>query len=149
MNRDGDIPLGYAAADAYATPRHKNKHSEPGREEPRSRGRNRLRQRIHQRNAGTQHYTEQNGYDSDQSPTRGVSQEVPAQRHYGYYPQQQTTPLSSQPQGAQAKQNGKKDLKKKNIYWQDVCFCIIQYRGVLLLMTILSKLILKTCHVSG
>lgn len=108
VNRDGDIPLGYAAADAYAPQRHKHKHGEGGKEESRSRGRNRLRQRIHLRNAGTQHYLEQNGYDSDQSPTRGT-QEMPGhvQGHFVYHPQQHTTPLSPQQQTAHAQQGGK------------------------------------------
>lgn len=104
VNRDGDIPLGYAAADAYASPRHKHKNEDRRAEETKSRGRNRLRQRIHQRNTGTQHYAEQNGYDSDQSPVRGT-QEVPLhspQGHYGYHPQQQTP----QQQSAQTKQTG-------------------------------------------
>ena len=109
MNRDADIPLGYAAAESYATPRHKHKHRGDGeKEEPRARGRNRLRQRIHLRNSGTQHYAGQNGYDSDQSPTR-ATQEVPAQHvqgHYGYAGQQQTTPFTPQQQSSQAKPAG-------------------------------------------
>ncbi|XP_045200672.2 uncharacterized protein LOC123554492 isoform X3 [Mercenaria mercenaria] len=101
VNRDGDIPLGYAAADAYASPRHKQKHEESPAEESRTRGRNRLRRRIHQRNSGTQHYPEQNGYESDQSPTRAQAEEVQTspskvQGHYGYYTPQQNTASPAQ-----------------------------------------------------
>ena len=78
-----------------------------------TRGRQRLRHKIRQRNAGTQPTAEQNGYDSDQSPTRAVNEEPAQQRvqgHYGYYspgpvqsdsniPMQQTQTSASPPQG--------------------------------------------------
>ncbi|KAL4219291.1 hypothetical protein ACF0H5_021871 [Mactra antiquata] len=106
VNRDGDIPLGYAAADAYATPRHKSKQDDRPEEESRTRGRNRLRRRINQRNTGTQHYSEQNGYDSDQSPTRVQRDDVQTspnkvQGHYGYCSQQQQPSTSPGPQNTQ------------------------------------------------
>lgn len=109
VNRDGDIPLGYAAADAYASPRHKPKTEEPV-EESRSRGRNRLRRRIHQRNMGTQHYPEQNGYESDQSPTRAHPEELQSptskvQGHYGYYTSRQNVASPTQ-QNIQVKSPG-------------------------------------------
>ncbi|XP_060552323.1 uncharacterized protein LOC132713685 isoform X4 [Ruditapes philippinarum] len=101
VHRDGDIPLGYAAADAYATPRHKHKQEEPPVEESRTRGRHRLRRRIHQRSMGTQHIPDQNGYESDQSPTRVHAEEVQAspnkvQGHYGYYSPQQSAGVPTQ-----------------------------------------------------
>lgn len=112
VNRDGDIPLGYAAADAYASPRHKHKKEEAQVEESRTRGRNRLRRRIHQRNMGTQHLPDQNGYESDQSPTRVRAEEAQAspgkvQGHYGYYPSQQNAGIAGQ-QGIQVKSAGRK-----------------------------------------
>ena len=78
-----------------------------------SRGRQRLRHKIRQRNAGTQPMPEQNGYDSDQSPTRLVNEEPGQQRvqgHFGYYspgpvqsesniPLQQTQAPAAAPQG--------------------------------------------------
>ena len=89
-NRDGDIPLGYAAAESYATPRTPRRQKEETERGSESQGRRRLRQRIKQRSTGTQHFPDQNGYDSDQSPTRGRADEVqpPSARlqgHFGYY----------------------------------------------------------------
>lgn len=111
VNHDGDIPLGYAAADAYATPRHSRKpKQEEVQEESRSRGRNRLRHRIHQRTTGTQHHPEQNGYDSDQSPTRVQREEVktapPVQGHYGFYPQHPNTAQPAQQNGQPPQSQG-------------------------------------------
>lgn len=110
VNRDGDIPLGYAAADAYASPRHKHKTEEP-EQESRTRGRNRLRRRIHQRNTGTQHYSEQNGYESDQSPTRAQVEDVQGspskvQGHYGYYTSQQQNTAAPMQQNNQTPSPG-------------------------------------------
>ena len=115
VQRDGDIPLGYAAADSYASPRRRKGGEEQSADPGQSRGRHRLRHRIKQRNAGTQHIPEQNGYDSDQSPVRA---EEPAQHrvqgHYGYYsprpvqsetnvPVQQTHLQAGSPQLAQGR----------------------------------------------
>ena len=79
VHRDGDIPLGYAAADAFAPPGHRRQHGhhddQQQQQQERVRGRNRLKKRISQRNSGTQHVPDQNGYESDQSPSRAPQQE--------------------------------------------------------------------------
>ena len=92
MNRDGDIPLGYAAADAFASPRqrHKHKRDEANQEQQAARGRHRLRRKIGLRNAGIQPQGEP---PVEQYPALGPQEEAPhgaagVQGQYGYYTQQ-------------------------------------------------------------
>ncbi|XP_052221934.1 uncharacterized protein LOC127838312 isoform X2 [Dreissena polymorpha] len=102
VNRDGDIPLGYAAADAFASPRqrHKHKRDEANQEQQAARGRHRLRRKIGLRNAGIQPQGEP---PVEQSPALGPQEEAPhgaagVQGQYGYYTQQ-TDGTDRHPQG--------------------------------------------------
>lgn len=96
VHRDGDIPLGYAAADSYASPRRRQMTEEQSADPSQSRGRHRLRHRIRQRNAGTQHMPEQNGYDSDQSPVRVPAEEPAQQRVQGQFAYYSPRPVQSE-----------------------------------------------------
>lgn len=80
QNADGDIPLGYAAADSYA---HRPPPPEVLPEPPRSRQRNRSRRR-HRHGVTTETQT-MNGYDSDQSPTRATASTVTEDQMFDYY----------------------------------------------------------------
>ncbi|WAR31313.1 AKuncharacterized [Mya arenaria] len=98
VHRDGDIPLGYAAADAYAPPGHQKHRRDDGQQgDQRPRGRNRLKKRISQRNSGTQHAPDQNGYESDQSPNRAPVESQGVRGHYGFYEAapQQASPMAT------------------------------------------------------
>ncbi|KAL3870445.1 hypothetical protein ACJMK2_038513 [Sinanodonta woodiana] len=97
---DGDMPLGYAAADSYAEPRLNSE----GQLRSRPRDRRRIRKNLNTRdlNHRENEYIEPNGYLSDQSPTRQQETEelgngAHVQGHYGIYsPQTITTTQQTQ-----------------------------------------------------
>ncbi|XP_052094414.1 uncharacterized protein LOC127730185 isoform X4 [Mytilus californianus] len=80
-NADGDIPLGYAAADSYAQ---RPPPPEVLPEPPRSRQRTRNRRR-HRQGGVTIETQTMNGYDSDQSPTRATASTVTEDHLLEYY----------------------------------------------------------------
>ncbi|VDI42188.1 Hypothetical predicted protein [Mytilus galloprovincialis] len=80
-NADGDIPLGYAAADSYAQ---RPPPPEVLPEPPRSRQRTRNRRR-HRHGGVTIETQTMNGYDSDQSPTRATASTVTDDHLLEYY----------------------------------------------------------------
>ncbi|XP_076090830.1 uncharacterized protein LOC143062899 isoform X3 [Mytilus galloprovincialis] len=80
-NADGDIPLGYAAADSYAQ---RPPPPEVLPEPPRSRQRTRNR-RKHRHGGVTIETQTMNGYDSDQSPTRATASTVTDDHLLEYY----------------------------------------------------------------
>ncbi|KAK3589257.1 hypothetical protein CHS0354_008322 [Potamilus streckersoni] len=97
---DGDIPLGYAAADSYAEPC----LNSGGKLRSRPRDRRRIQKNLNMRdvNHPESEYIEQNGYLSDQSPTRQheveeIGNGAHVQGHYGLYsPQTITTTQQTQ-----------------------------------------------------
>lgn len=101
-NQHDDIPLGYAAADAYAdpSPRHGDALNEPlTRSRARQRARRRYSKHKSVRDAET---VDPVGYDSDTSPTRpvaGLITEPTTGQPVYYIPQQQSTPATTLHQG--------------------------------------------------
>lgn len=115
-NDGADIPLGYAAADSYATPSRQAAAvvaaaSVPtvttANPETQPRGRHRIRRKYRKSTSENAAQT-QGGYDSDQSPTRATASTITDDQLFNYYvPRyQQPTQTAATPQVAQQYQYG-------------------------------------------
>ncbi|XP_069121674.1 microtubule-associated protein futsch-like isoform X2 [Argopecten irradians] len=122
-NDGAEIPLGYAAADSYATPRRQAAAAaaataaamETG-QEARPRGRHRIRKKYRKTTSENAAQT-QAGYDSDQSPTRATASTVTDDQLYNYYvPRyQHPTQMAATPQ--QTPQRAARYSSQPNLYY--------------------------------
>ncbi|XP_033758585.1 uncharacterized protein LOC117340908 [Pecten maximus] len=122
-NDGAEIPLGYAAADSYATPRRQAAAAaaataaalETG-QEVRPRGRHRIRKKYRKTTSENAAQT-QAGYESDQSPTRATASTVTDDQLYNYYlPRyQHPTQVAATPQ--QGTQRAARYSSQPNLYY--------------------------------
>ncbi|XP_021361526.1 uncharacterized protein LOC110455627 [Mizuhopecten yessoensis] len=122
-NDGADLPLGYAAADSYATPRRQAAAAaaaaattaamETG-QEARPRGRHRIRKKYRKTNLENAAQT-QAGYDSDQSPTRATASTVTDDQMFNYYVH--PTQVAAAPQQYQATPRAARYSSQPNLYY--------------------------------
>ncbi|XP_060064275.1 uncharacterized protein LOC132544669 [Ylistrum balloti] len=123
-NDGAEIPLGYAAADSYATPRRQAAAAaaaataaalESG-QEARPRGRHRIRKKYRKTTSENAAQT-QAGYESDQSPTRATASTVTDDQLFSYYVPRYHQPSQMAATPQQAPQRAARYSSQPNLYY--------------------------------